>query len=167
MTEVWLRGPLEEYPPLLMPVAHALLQAREDLERLAVSVPDERVWTRPGGAASIGYHVLHAGCSIDRLCTYARGERLREAQLRALKAESEDHTGQSLAEVTAGTIGQIDRALTQVRTTPEATLLDTRRVGRAGLPSTVIGLLVHIAEHTTRHVGQAMSTARILTGHSV
>ena len=50
-----------------MPVAHALLQAREDLERLAVSVPDEHVWTRPGGAASISYHVLHAGCSIDRL----------------------------------------------------------------------------------------------------
>ena len=105
--------------------------------------------------------------SIDRLCTYARGERLSEAQLRALKAESEDHTGQPLAEVTAGTIGQIDRALTQVRTTSAATLLDTRRVGRAGLPSTVIGLLVHIAEHTTRHVGQAMSTARILTGYTV
>jgi DinB family protein len=164
MVEVWLRGPIEEYPPLLMPVAHALLQAREDIGRLAAGVPEDHAWARPGGAASIGYHVLHAGCSLDRLCTYARGERLNEAQMRALRAEGQDHSRESLREVAARTIEHIDRALAQVRSTPPEALLESRPVGRAGLPSTVIGLLVHVAEHTTRHVGQALTTARIIAG---
>jgi hypothetical protein len=165
MTEVWLRGPLPEYPALLMPVAHALLQAREDVGRLVGTVPAEHAWTCPGGAASVGYHMLHTCGSIDRLCTYARGEALSESQFRALKAETDDdHRGRPLVEVVTLTVTQIDRALAQVRETPAASLLDPRRVGRAGLPSTVIGLLVHLAEHTTRHVGQAITTGRILAG---
>jgi hypothetical protein len=162
MTEVWLRGPLPDYPPLLMPVAHALLQAREDIERLAGSFTADRVWMRPGGAASLGYHLLHTAGSLDRLCTYARGDRLSAAQLSALAAEDADHSSRSLGEVAGLAVSQIDRALAQVRSTSEASLLEARRVGRAGLPSTVIGLLVHAAEHTTRHVGQAITTARIV-----
>jgi uncharacterized damage-inducible protein DinB len=161
--EVWLRGPLDGYSPLLMPVAHALLQAREDIERLARTVGQEDVWTRAGGAASIGFHVQHAGASIDRLCTYARGERLNALQLRALSAESEP-SERSMADVAAQTVATLDRALDQVRMTASDTLLDPRKVGRAELPSTVIGLLVHVAEHTTRHVGQAITTAAILRG---
>lgn len=164
MTEVWLRGPLADYPALLMPVAHSLLQAREDIERLVRTVPADRVWTRPGGAASVGYHLLHTAGSIDRLCTYARGEMLNQAQLSALHAEDSDHAGQALEDVAAQAIAQIDRALTQVRGTPVASLPDPRPVGRAGLPSTVLGLLVHVAEHTTRHVGQAVTTSLILNG---
>ncbi len=161
--EVWLRGALDEYPALLMPVAHSLLQAREDIERLARTVPADELWQRPGGAAAVGFHMLHAGGSIDRLCTYARGDLLDESQLRALKAESE-HAEPSPAEVAARTLEAIDRALAQVRATPAASLLEPRAVGRARLPSTVIGLLVHVAEHTTRHVGQAITTAAVLKG---
>jgi hypothetical protein len=163
LPEVWLRGPLDGYPPLLMPVAHALLQAREDIERLTRTVSHEEVWTRPGGAASIGFHVQHIGGSIDRLCTYARGEKLNEPQLRALKGEAAAST-RSLSEVATETLAILDGALNQVRATAPETLLEPRRIGRAGLPSTVIGLLVHVAEHTTRHVGQAITTAAILKG---
>jgi hypothetical protein len=159
--EVWLRGPVDGYPPLLMPVAHALLQAREDIERLARTVTPEDVWRRPGGAASIGFHVEHVGGSIDRLCTYARNERLNAAQLRELQAESQEKE-YLLPAVAARTLETLDRALVQVRMTPPGTLLEPRQVGRSGLPSTVIGLLVHVAEHTTRHVGQAITTAAIL-----
>jgi uncharacterized damage-inducible protein DinB len=161
--EVWLRGPLDGYPPLLMPVAHALLQAREDIERLARTVGPADVWTRAGGAASIGFHIQHIGGSIDRLCTYARDERLNEQQLRQMKSESAA-AGRSLSEVAAATVATLNQALAQVRATPAEILLEARRVGRAGLPSTVIGLLVHMAEHTTRHVGQAITTAAILKG---
>jgi uncharacterized damage-inducible protein DinB len=165
LPEVWLRGPLEGYPPLLMPVAHALEQAREDIERLVQTVRPEDVWTRPGGAASIGFHVHHIGGSIDRLCTYARGEKLNEQQLRALKGESATST-RALSDVAAETLAVLDGALEQVRRTTPETLLEFRKIGRAGLPATVIGLLVHVAEHTTRHVGQAITTAAILKGLS-
>jgi uncharacterized damage-inducible protein DinB len=163
LPEVWLRGPLDGYPPLLMPVAHALLQAREDIERLARTVSSEDVWVKPGGAASIGFHVQHIGGSIDRLCTYARGERLDERQLRALKSESAA-SERSLSDVAAETLAILDGALHQASTTRPETLLEPRKIGRAALPSTVIGLLVHVAEHTTRHVGQAITTAAILSG---
>ncbi len=161
--EVWLRGPLPGYPPLLLPVAHALLQSREDIERLAQTVPTEHVWERPGGAASIGFHIGHAAGSLDRLATYARGEMLDDEQLRRLKAE-DDADARPLGEVAAETLAVIDRTLAQIRATSDASLLEGRRVGRAGLPSTVIGLLVHLAEHTTRHVGQAITTAAVLRG---
>lgn len=163
--EVWLRGPLPGYLPMLMPVAHALLQSREDIERLAHTVPPEHVWERPGGAASIGFHIAHAAGSIDRLTTYARGAMLDDAQLRALKAESAiEQSARPLADVASETMATIDRALAQIRATPESSLLEARKVGRGGLPSTVIGLLVHVAEHTTRHVGQAITTAAMLRG---
>src|SRR4030095_2012281 len=85
--EVWLRGPVQGFDPLLMPVAHALLQVREDLERLAARVPAQHVWQRPGGAASIGFHVRHTGGALDRLFTYARGEVLTDEQVRAARTE--------------------------------------------------------------------------------
>lgn len=164
--EVWLRGPLPEYPPLLLPVAHALIQAREDVEQLARTVPPEQLWLKPGGAASIGFHIVHLAGSLDRLTTYARGELLSEAQMVALRAERElELRAAPMAEIVPPVLATIDRVLTQVRATPAETLLEPRKVGRAGLPSTVIGLLVHTAEHTTRHVGQAITTAAILRGH--
>lgn len=163
--EVWLRGPLRGYAPVLQPVAHALQQAREDIERLGRIVPADDVWQKPGGAASIGFHVAHLAGALDRLLTYARGEMLSPSQIQALRAEDDlERTARPFPEVVAQTLAAIDRGLAQLRETPDETLLDARKVGRAGLPSTVIGLLVHVAEHTTRHVGQAITTAAILRG---
>jgi len=143
-----------------MPVVHALIQAREDLERLVTTVPPEHVWARPGGAASIGFHVRHAGGALDRLFTYARGEALSDAQRAALKAEGEPGDPPvSLSELVTDVSRTIDAAMEQLRLTSADSLLAGRTVGRAGLPATVLGLLFHAAEHTTRHVGQAITTA--------
>lgn len=162
--ELWLRGAVEGYEPLLMPVVHALLQVRADLDRLASGVPAGHVWIRPGGAASIGYHVRHTGGALDRLFTYARGESLSELQRAALKSEGEP--GASLLDEVVSVNAIIGRALEQLRSTTRESLLETRTVGRAALPSNVLGLLFHAAEHSTRHVGQAITTALILEGQS-
>jgi hypothetical protein len=163
--EVWLRGPVEGYDPLLMPVVHALLQAEEDFRTLATRVPAEHVWLRPGGAASIGFHVRHTGGALDRLLTYARAESLSDAQKLFLKGEEQPgDPPASLQDLTARTLATIRQSLDQIRRTAPATLIDARRVGRAGLPATVIGLLFHAAEHSTRHAGQAITTARVLRG---
>ena len=163
--EVWLRGPVEGFEPLLMPAVHALLQAREDVEGLVGSVPAEHVWQRPGGAASVGFHVRHMGGALDRLLTYARGEMLSGAQKTAARAEGESgHPAQSLREVAADAYASIDRALEQLQATSREELLAPKKVGRAGLPSTTLGLIFHAAEHCTRHAGQAISTAKILSG---
>jgi hypothetical protein len=163
--EVWLRGALPGVEPMLMPVAHALLQAKEDVEHLAATVSSDHLWARPGGAASIGFHVRHLGGTIDRLFTYARGEALSAAQKTALREEGTPaDPPPAFDEIVAEVRATVDRALEQVRQTPRERLLDARGVGRAALPSTVIGLMMHAAEHATRHVGQAITTARILSG---
>ena len=163
--EVWLRGAVPGYPPLLMPVVHTLLQVREDTTRLAATVPDADGWIRPGQAASLGFHVRHTAGALDRLFTYARGESLNDAQKQALRTEGvPGDPPASLAMLTAELDAAIDRALAQLRATSTDTLLDERRVGRAELPSTTLGLLFHAAEHSTRHVGQAITTARALLG---
>jgi hypothetical protein len=164
-TEAWQRGPVEGFDPLLMPVVHALVQVREDLQRLAANVPQHRVWLRPGGAASIGFHVRHTGGALDRLFTYARGEALDDAQREA--AREEGNAGDPptlLSHVVEQVERALDRAMDQLRSTPRDALLEPRKVGRAGLPSNVLGLLFHAAEHATRHVGQAITTAKILEG---
>lgn len=158
--EVWLRGPLDDTPPLLQPVAHALLQAREEVAALLAGFPDARLWERPAGVASVGFHLQHLSGVLDRLTTYARGEALSEVQLRALAREGSGEA--SVTELVAAFDAQVERTLVQLRATDEATLLEPRGVGRAQLPSTVIGLWVHAAEHTTRHVGQLLVTARVL-----
>jgi len=160
-TEAWLRGAIDGIDPLLMPVAHALVQVREDVDRLAREVSPAHAWQRPGGAASIGFHLRHIGGVVDRLFTYARGETLNDAQRAALKGE--ETPGAPLADVALEVGTLIDRAFDQLRRTAAAELTTERRVGRAGLPSTVMGLLFHAAEHATRHAGQALTTAKILT----
>src|SRR5262245_55355380 len=163
-TEVWQRGPVPGFEPLLMPVVHALIQVREDLERLAGEVPPEHVWVRPGGAASIGFHVRHTGGALDRLFTYARGEALSDAQKAAVREEgASGDPPASLGTVVTAVNAIIDRALQQLTATTKESLLDDRKLGRAGLPTTVLGLLFHAAEHSTRHVGQAITTAKIVT----
>jgi uncharacterized damage-inducible protein DinB len=162
LPEVWLRGPVPGYAPVLMPIAHALLQAREDVERVTAGATSEDLWQRPGGAASAGYHLQHLAGSLDRLLTYARGEPLDEAQRAALVREGS--SGTSCAELVETALARIDRALEQLRQTPEESLTAPRAVGRAGLPSTVLGLLFHAAEHTARHVGQLITTLKVARG---
>ena len=161
-TEVWQRGPLPGIDPYLMPIAHSLLQVKEDLVRLVSRLSADRLWERPNGAASIGFHIRHLAGSTDRLLTYARGETLTADQLVGLRAEAVG--GATLEVLVADAEAALDRALAQVRNTPREALLAERRVGRAGLPSTTLGLLVHAAEHATRHMGQATTTAIVLGG---
>jgi len=163
LPEVWLRGPLPAVPPLLQPVAHALLQAREEVAEILADFPAARLAARPLGLASVGFHVRHLAGVLDRTFTYARGQALSEAQLAYLAAEGQPptHPG-AVPELVQAFARQVDAALAQLQATPEATLPEWRGVGRAQLPSTVIGLLVHAAEHTTRHVGQLLVTARLV-----
>jgi hypothetical protein len=162
--EAWLRGPVDGIDPMLMPVAHALIQAREDVEALVGRVPETAVWERPGGAASIGFHVRHLGGALDRLFTYARGETLTEAQRAALKAEAAPgEPAASLSDVVRDTGVIIDQSLAHLRGLSREQLFEARAVGRAALPSNVLGLLFHAAEHCTRHAGQAITTAKVLT----
>ena len=161
--EVWLRGAIPEIPPHLQPVAHSLLQSREEVHRVLSDVTPERLWHAHPNAASIGFHVLHAVGSLDRLFTYARGEALSDAQRQALTQESQPDTSVTVDDLRAAFDAAVERALDQLRTTDETTLTATREVGRSRLPSTVIGLLFHAAEHTQRHVGQALTTSRMMT----
>lgn len=165
MPEAWLRGPMEGMDSFLQPAAHALVQAREDLDRAAAGVSTAQLWARPNRAASLGYHLRHAAGSLDRLLTYARGQQLNDRQLAELKREAEPGAPpQDAAALVAHLRGAIDAALAQLRATRREELLEARAVGRAQLPSTVLGLLFHAAEHTTRHVGQAITTAKLIAG---
>jgi uncharacterized damage-inducible protein DinB len=161
--EVWLRGPLPDIPSVLMPAAHSLLQTEEDVHRAVADLSPDEFWTRPAGAASVGYHVLHLAGSLDRLLTYARGEQLSDRQRRALEEEGSDARPDP-AVVLRRFDEAIQAALAQIRATDPATLTDARAVGRANLPSTVLGLTFHAAEHSQRHAGQIATTARILRG---
>lgn len=160
--EVWLRGPLPGYTPALLPVAQALLQAREDVERVAAHATAEELWRRPGQAAPAGYHLQHLAGSLDRLLTYARGEPLGEAQRAALELESAP--GAPASVLVPAALAQIDRALDQLRRTSADSLAVAREVGRARLPSTVLGLLYHAGEHTSRHAGQLITTLKVVRG---
>lgn len=167
LPEVWLRGPLPAVPPLLQPVAHALLQAREELAAHLASFPAAKLAERPLGLASVGFHLRHLTGVLDRTFTYARGEALGAAQLAYLATEEQPPTQPgAVPELLQAFSQQVDAALAQLIATPETSLPEWRGVGRAQLPSTVLGLLVHAAEHTMRHVGQVLVTARVVQAAS-
>lgn len=161
--EVWLRGPVPGVAAPLQPVVHSLLQVREELEATLADMRPADLDARPGGAASVAYHVRHLVGSLDRLLTYAEGGSLSAAQLDALAAERADD-GADAESLRSLARDAIDGAIERVRRTPAERLAEERRVGRAGLPSTVLGLLFHAAEHSTRHSGQAVTTAKIVHG---
>ena len=165
LPEVWLRGPVPDIPPLLQPVAHSLLQCREELAAAVAGLGAEEIWARPAGAASVGFHLRHVAGSVDRLFTYARGEQLSPTQHAALVAEPHpDLAPNAGPRLLAAFEETVERALDQLRSTREDMLLEARRVGRAGLPSTVLGLLFHAAEHAQRHAGQVVTTAKLVGG---
>lgn len=167
--EVWLRGPLPNVPALLQPVAHALLQAREEVNALMHDFPDELLRERlmpknkTQPVASAGFHLQHLAGVLDRMGTYARGESLSSTQSNDLSME-EQPVGSFLTtiELVRRFNEQVDRTLEQLKNTDPKTLTEPRTVGRAQLPTTVIGLYVHAAEHTMRHVGQLSVTVRLL-----
>ena len=160
--EVWLRGAVPDIQPLLQPVAHSLMQSLEEVSAGLESADIQSLWQRPGGAASAGYHVLHAMGSLDRLFTYARGAQLDVGQRQALEREKDASLRMEPAELHTAFEDAITRALGQLRETDAAALLVARPVGRAGLPSTVLGLLYHGAEHTLRHAGQFITTLKVV-----
>lgn len=160
-TEAWLLGPVDGVAPVLQPAAHALVQVVNEVSALAPSVPTEYLW-RERGAATAGFHLLHLAGALNRLFTYARGEGLDDAQKAALRAEAVAHPELDGAALTRIVTESVDVALAQLRDTDPARVFDERRVGRAGLPSTTLGLLFHAAEHSTRHVGQFITTVKLV-----
>ena len=162
---VWLRGPVPGIAPALQPVAHALMQVAEETPVVLATLSPEQIWARPGGAASIGFHVAHLAGSLDRLFTYSRGEHLSSDQQAALAAERTiDTTRPSVPEILHLLSRTVDAALQHLRTVSPASLSLPREVGRARLPSTTLGLLFHSAEHSIRHGGQIITMARVVQG---
>ena len=160
--EVWLRGPLQDMPSLLQPIAHALLQAREEINELMTGFPDTLLWERPAGVAAPAFHLHHLTGVMDRLFTYAAGKTLSEKQLETFSQEGKSDLSLTTNYLVETFNKQVDKALDQLRSVSGSTLTEQREVGRARLPSTVIGLYVHAAEHTMRHEGQLLVTVRML-----
>ena len=160
LPEPWLRGPLAGVNPLLAPILYTFQQAREDLDRFTQALTDQQIWAAPHGFGSVGFHLRHIAGSTDRLFTYLQGSELTTAQMSALSAEHEPHgPGRTALLAAMDQAFRIAEAI--VRQIDPARLAEPRAVGRQRLPTTVIGLLTHIAEHTQRHVGQAISAARL------
>jgi len=141
-------------------VLHALELAWEDISRWCGNLSDAELNARPEGLAPVAFHIRHIARSIDRLLSYAEGKRLDESQIAALKRELEANATRDglFAEVAAA----LERAAMRIRQIDVNRLEEPRPVGARLLPTTVGGLLVHVADHTQRHVGQAITTAKIV-----
>lgn len=160
--EVWMRGPIAGLAPLLQPVAHAILQAREEVNLMMINFPDELIWEKPSGVASVAFHLQHLSGVLDRLFTYANNQLLNEDQLELLALESDSTQYLTVKGLLTRFNNQVNKALTQLKNIDEKTLLEPRGIGRKQIPTNLIGLLFHAAEHTQRHTGQLYVTVRIL-----
>ena len=159
-TEPWLRGTLSEVPAVQRAVLHALELAREDLRRWCGGLRDDEVNARPAELPSVAFHLRHIARSLDRLLTYAEGRNLNERQMAELKCEHD--TGGTVKQLFEELNSALDRSAMRVRAFDAAMLEQSREVGKSQLPATLGGLLVHIADHTQRHTGQAITTAKLL-----
>jgi len=162
--EPWLRGTLREVPAVQRAVLHALELAEEDLRRWCGSLSDEQVNARPGGLPPVAFHLRHIARSLDRLLTYAEGRDLSELQLAGLKTEID--SGATRDALFLELSSALTNSMTRVRALDVSVFEQIRVVGRKQLPTTVAGLLVHVADHTQRHVGQAVTTAKIVLTRS-
>lgn len=159
--EVWLRGEtIEGLSVYLQPVAHALLQANEEIENLLKDFPEDKLCESVEGLATPGFHLKHIAGVLDRLLTYAEGNLLSEEQLAYLQKEKEADS--NLHELLAALKYAITRAIDRMKQFSDGDLKEFRGVGRQQLPSTVIGLCTHAAEHTMRHTGQLLVTVNML-----
>lgn len=161
-TEWWQRGPVEGVPSVLQPVAHILLQVRESIGEMIAGLTEDEWNQRPAGVASAAFHVRHITGVIDRLFTYARGQALSPEQLSAIQSEGSRLAASDVAGTLNSLSRRVDAAIEELKAVDVTTLADFRGVGRAQLPSTVIGCLVHGAEHAMRHVGQLSVTVRVV-----
>ena len=162
--EPWLRGTLAEVPAVHRAVLHALELAGEDLRRWCGQLSDEQLNQRPAHIAPVAFHLRHISRSLDRLLTYAEGGSLNEEQLSGLKSELEPEASRD--ELFAELSATLTTSVTRIRSLSRADLETARGVGRRKLPTTLGGLLVHIADHTQRHVGQAVTTAKFVLAQS-
>jgi uncharacterized damage-inducible protein DinB len=160
LPEPWLRGPIPDVNPLVAPILYAFQQAREDLARYTEGLTGDQLWANPHGLGSVGFHILHIVGSTGRLMTYLQGRDLNEEQMEALRRE-EAPIGPGRGELLADLECCLRDAEAVVRSLDPTGLAEVRTVGRKRLPATVIGLLTHIAEHTQRHVGQAIGAAKL------
>jgi hypothetical protein len=161
--EVWQRGPVENIPSLLQPVAHALLQANEELDEMMNNFPEELLWERPGGVASPAFHLQHLTGVLDRLFTNARKETLSDEQLYLLSIEGDkEKCAIDLSTMIEKFHTQVDLSLKQLSETNIDTLTHDREIGRQKIATTLIGLYMHAAEHTMRHIGQLLVTVRVI-----
>ncbi|MEO7040660.1 MAG: DinB family protein [Gemmatimonadaceae bacterium] len=161
-TEWWQRGPIEGVPALLQPVAHILLQVRESVGELVADLTEAEWNARPANVASSAFHVRHITGVIDRLFTYARGEGLSPEQFASIRLEGAHLAISEVASIMGALNVRVDDAIDELRSVDVSTLDEFRGVGRAQLPSSTIGCLVHGAEHSMRHVGQLSVTTRIV-----
>jgi hypothetical protein len=159
LPEPWMRGPIAGVSPLVAPILYTFQHAREDLAKYTEGLTTEQIWARPHGFGSVGFHIRHIGGSTDRLITYLQGEDLTAKQLELLKNESSPGAGRDA--LFREMEESFSRAETVVRSLDVGKLTEPRGVGRKKLPSTVTGLLVHTAEHIQRHIGQAISAAKL------
>ena len=158
--EPWLRGPIEGIPAHLMPVFHSFMMVREDLARYTDGLTTEDVWRRTGSLPPLGFHLHHIAHSVDRLVTYLCGEQLTEQQIAVLRKETEPGTA-TLVELLREVDAKLSESERRIRSIGPEMLPEPRYIGKKRLPSTVLGLLVHVAEHTQRHLGQAITTAKL------
>jgi uncharacterized damage-inducible protein DinB len=157
--EPWLRGPIPGIHPLLAPTLFSFQQAREDLRRFTEGLTPAQLWATPHGFGSVGFHIRHIAGSTERLMCYLQGRELTAEQMQALR-EEEKPQGLTRDELLAILDKALQEAEAVIRRIDPATLTEARTIGRKRLPSTVIGLLTHIAEHMQRHVGQAISASK-------
>jgi uncharacterized damage-inducible protein DinB len=163
--EPWLRGAETDVPAVARAVLHALQLAGEDLRTWCGHLSAAEVNARPAGLAPIAFHLRHVARSVDRLLTYAEGRSLSAQQLAQLKSELDPDA--KVAELFDELDNALRKAEQRVRALASANLDEPRTVGKNRLPTTLAGLLVHIADHTQRHVGQAITTAKILRSQNV
>lgn len=158
--EPWLRGTLIDVPPLQRAILHAIEMADEDLECWCGDLSDEEMNSRPYDIAPVAFHIRHIARSTDRLLTYAEGNSLNSEQIALL--ESEWDPGATRNELFAELRRAVETGVERIRSLSPETLAEERTVGRQRMPTTVAGLLIHVADHTQRHVGQAITTAKIV-----
>ena len=164
-TDAWPRDPIEGVTALLQPVAHVLVHAKAELPHVLSGLSTEQLWAEPAGAACIGFHLAHLTGNIDRLFTHARGQPLSELQRQQLTQEGAvARLRPSMADLLGRLDLVLDGALTQLKAIPAERLLETRDLGAGGSFATVLDLLSSAAEHTSRHLGQIVTTAKVVRG---
>lgn len=160
--EVWMRGPIPQVPALLQPVAHAILQVNEDIQKIDSDKYEKQLWIKPYGMASIAFHLQHIAGVIDRLMTYSRGESLNEEQFDSLSQEGQRNDNLCLEDLKGNLERTVEVFIAALKRINPDSLTEERFLGRKKIPTTQMGLLFHAAEHAQRHYGQLLVTLNLL-----